>query len=207
MRTNFLNKSRIIYFFRIIFLILIIFLFSSTFLISYEVISITSFNLISIFSLFSIIYFSFIENKEDRGLLVDIWKIYFPSIILMFSIIFSIDNYATNVRIDSQKTILNYYLKQNNIEESKIAFNQYNEAINKHLEIFKKEDLSDVVQKTFFDAKKENKKGDENKKFIFWYANFLINMINILTLFMFLRCFVELSKFKINIEEVINIEK
>lgn len=102
----------IIYSCRVFFLISIISLFLSTFWIPYDVISKTSFNLILTFSISSVFYYSFIENKEDRILLVNIWKIYFPSIIVLYSVIFSVDNNVSNIRIDFYKTNLNYYLKR-----------------------------------------------------------------------------------------------
>lgn len=185
----------VIYSFRIILAFSILFLFFSTYWISYKVITTTSFNLIFLFSIFSVGYFTFIENKEDRTLLVDIWKMYFPSIFLLFSLVFSIDNYITATKLDFYKTNLNYYLKQENKQEKEIAFKEYTEAITKHLNTFDGEPIKDVIQKKLINEKEENQK---EEKYIFWYANFLVNIINMLTLFMLLRCFVELSKFKID---------
>lgn len=199
-----ITKEILIYAFRIILAFAILFLFFSTFWIPYKIITTTSFNLIFIFSVFSVGYFSFIENKEDRTLLVDMWKIYFPSIFLLFSLVFSIDNYVTTTKLDFYKTNLNYYLKQENKQDMEIAFKEYTEAITKHLSTFNKEEIKDVIQKNLITKQEENTK---DKEYIFWYANFLVNIINILTLFMFLRCFVELSKFKINIKNLIIYKK
>ncbi|MCT7536990.1 hypothetical protein [Aliarcobacter butzleri] len=188
------KKLIVIYLSRLFLAFSILFLFFCTYWIPYKVITTTSFNLIFLFSIFSVGYFSFIENKEDRTLLVDMWKIYFPSIFLLFSLVFSIDNYITTTKLDFYKTNLNYYLKQENKQNMEIAFKEYTEAITKHLSTFNKEEIKDVIQKNLINKQEDAK----DKKYIFWYANFLVNVINILTLFMFLRCFVELSKFKID---------
>lgn len=190
-----ITNEIIIYLFRLFLAFSILFLFFCTYWIPYEVITTTSFNLIFLFSVFSVGYFSFIENKEDRTLLVDIWKIYFPSVFLLFSLVFSIDNYLTVTKLNFYKTNLNYYLKQENKQDIEIAFKEYTEAITKHLNTFDKEPIRDVNQKNLINKQEKNIR---DEKYIFWYANFLVNIINILTLFMFLRCFVELSKFKIN---------
>lgn len=192
------EKNLVLYLIRAVMLMVLIILFLFTFHISYLKIVSFSFNLITAFLLFSITYFLFVENKEDRKLLAEIWKIYFPSIIVLFTMVSSIDTYITNSKMDYYKTELNYSLTVGDTERIKQIHEDYLEVYSNHIvRIFEKEKVKNIVDDS-------TEKKQENEEYIFWYANFLINMINCLSLLMFLKCFTELSKFKIEIKKNID---
>lgn len=194
------ERELILYAIRAFLLILLITLFLFTFTISYKKILYIAFNLFTLFLIFSITYFLFVENKQDRKLLNGIWRIYFPSIIVLFTMVSNIDTYVTNCKIDYYKTELNYYLTIGDKERLKSIHDNYVEIYNSHIvHIFEKEKVKNIVQDS-------NEKQQESNEYIFWYANFLINMVNCLSLLMFLKCFTELSKFKIRIKKDVNIK-
>lgn len=179
-----------IYIIRILLLSGIIYLYTHTFLISSYNLIMIFFELITLFCLSSLIYYSFYENIEDRKLLINIWKIYIPSIVVLLSILFAIDKYNLNNKINYYKTKIDYFSKIDNKEEMKIIFKEYSEIVEKDINFFSKKEL-EKFDKTYGDNKQEE------KEHIIGYINFITNIMNILTLIMFLRSFIELSKFKI----------
>ncbi|MCG3670620.1 hypothetical protein L5F33_10110 [Aliarcobacter butzleri] len=179
-----------IYIIRILLLLGIIYLYTHTFRISSYNLIMIFFGLITLFCLSSLIYYSFYENIEDRKLLINIWKIYIPSIVVLLSILFAIDKYNLNNKIDYYKTKIDYFSKIDNKEEMKIIFKEYSEIVEKDINFFSKKEL-EKFDKTYSDNKQEE------KEYIIGYINFITNIMNILTLIMFLRSFIELSKFVI----------
>jgi len=143
----------------------------------------------TVFLMLSIIYYAYIAIEEDRKKLMNIWKMYFPVITLMFIFIYSIDTSVTKMKIDYYKTKLSYDITMNK-NDANLTFNNYKNLIDTHLEFYKKEDVN--ISK-ITDSKIEKK---EEEHYTVWYANLAVTIMNIITCFMFLWALTELTPFK-----------
>ena len=81
------------------------------FLIPYQCIILISVILILIFTIASLTIYTFTKNEENRKLLINIWRMYAPSIIVLHSILFSMYVFIYNIEMDYIKTELNYNLQ------------------------------------------------------------------------------------------------
>lgn len=211
MKTKLIKFLRIIIYFFIIFLILF---FQS---ISYKDILSLSFMLIILFTFISLTFYTFKEDREDRKLLINIWKMYAPSILLLYSSLFSIYNFISNQEIDFMKTELNYNIelrKDENNQNIKDIYNSYKKKMEEQKEIFDKRYIIEIknfkeYMKIIYNKKyqsyniKPNSNGDN---YIFWWANPILLIINLLTLFMFMRLINELNLKKRVINYSINLD-
>lgn len=176
------------------------------FSISYKDMLIISFLLNMIFLAISLTYYSISGNNKYRKSLLDIWKIYAPSILVLFTILFSTYNYILNQEIDYEKTKLNYNLQiknENKYENIKAAYNSYEEKIKNELKMYDKRYILEIKNFKEYFSEMNNlndiKPNSDEDNYIFWWAHPILYLINLLTLFMLLRFFTELN--------IINIRK
>ncbi|MCG3674289.1 hypothetical protein L5F46_05805 [Aliarcobacter butzleri] len=197
-RINFLNFFKSLIF---VFMILLIIFFMN---ISYKDIVFLSSILIVLFSLTSLILYTFKENKEDRKLLINIWRMYAPSIIILHSILFSIGNFINNQEIDFIKTELNYNIqlkKDENNQNINDIYNIYKEKMEKQKKIFDKKYIIEIknfkeyvrmITTNEYDSN-NIKPNSNNDNYILWWANPILLITNLLTLFMFMRLATEVN--------------
>lgn len=140
----------------------------------------------TIFLTLSIFYYSFLSIKEDRIKLMNMWKMYFPVITLMFIFIYSIEDSVLKMKIDYYKTKLSYEIKTNSSDVT-LTFENYKNLIDNRLDFYKKEDINTT--------KITNPKQRKEEHYTIWYANLGMTIMNILTSFMFLWSLTELSLF------------
>jgi|GEM_PF-5059080 len=157
-------------------------------------------NISLIYMIFSFTYFSFFATSKDRKTLINMWKIYFPSIFILLATIYSTDIYVTKTTIDHEKTKLNYYLKTSNFDAAKEVFEKYNKLIDSHLNTYRKEEINESIEKSF-----SQKKSTPNT-YVLWYANIPVNLINLLNMLFIIWSFTELSLFSIK-EKRLNYKK
>ncbi len=172
-----------------LFIVLLIFLFLiSTFIIDYSRLFKIAINLMSIYLILTLSYFSFYADKEDRLTILNMWKIYFSVITIMIVFLYSMESNLRKVALDYQKTKLNYEIKikSNDINNT---FAEYSNIVTQYLNSNKKEKLIDITKPI-----KENTKKEEG--YTIWYANFAVGVMNIITLFMFLWSLLELKIFQ-----------
>ena len=170
-------------------IVLLIFIFlTSTFIIGYIRLLKIAINLMSIYLILTLIYFSFYADKEDRTTILNMWKIYFSVITIMIVFLYSMESNLRKIALDYQKTKLNYEIKikSNDINNT---FTEYTNIITQYLDSNKKEKLIDIKKPI-----KENTKKEEG--YTIWYANFAVGVMNIITLFMFLWSLLELKIFQ-----------
>ena len=157
--------------------------------------------LIALFALISLTLYTFKEDKEDRKLLINIWRMYAPSILLLYSILFSIYGFISNKEIDFIKTDLNYNIQLKKDENINDIYKTYKEKMEKHKRIFDKIYINEVKNFKEFMSTISIKKDEDNEvkanpnddNYIFWWANPILLIINLLTLFMFMRLVTEVN--------------
>jgi len=136
----------------------------------------------------SLIYFSFTQKKEDRRLLLTMWKIYLSVLTIMFILLFSTENNITKMKIDFQKTKLQYEIKikSTNLEST---FSTYESLVTKYTKPYENKKINNdkVI--------KPNKEKKEDY-YISNYANFAMTVMIITSLFMCIWGLTELSIFQ-----------
>lgn len=153
---------------------------------SYEDLVHGSFKWITSYLILSLIYFSYTQDKEERAIVLNMWKIYFSIISLMLIFLYSLESNIRNVSLDFQKTKLSYEL-QLKLGDSNLTFNEYNNTIQDYLKSNQNEKVPE------FNETKPIK--EVHEPFLTWYGNFAFGVINIITWFMFLWSIVELKIF------------
>jgi hypothetical protein len=186
-----------------------------------------SFVLIWTYLFFSLMYFSFIANDDDRDTLLEIWKLYFPVIVLMVGFLFSIESYIKDTKSNFYKTKLMYELRSHESKDVlQKTFASYKEFSLDYVNfLVGNEDSNkfEIDNNITFLLKKDNKLNTENnvtslyigynnnstepnfcKKFSVSKEKSNVNLLNnfsimisITTLFMFIWSFVSLSLFQI----------
>jgi len=165
---------------------------SFTFTAPYNQIISNFFMLMLYYMVFSLMYFSFSSSEEDRQLILKMWKIYFSILSIMFILIYSMDGYIRKTKIDYYKTKLTYELRTKADQNIlKATFKDYEELSLKPLEQYKPQDVN---ISNYFNPKTTKTK---HKPFTVIYGNFAANAMLVITLFMFLWSFTELSYFRI----------
>ncbi|WP_428026859.1 hypothetical protein [Arcobacter sp.] len=104
---------------------------------------------------------------------------------------YSTDIYVTKTKIDHEKTKLNYYLNIKDFDNAKNVFEKYNLMINSHLKVYDKESVKESRKKSFSQEK------TKTDKYVLWYGNIPVNLINLLNMLFFIWGFTELSVFSI----------
>lgn len=126
---------------------------------------------------------------------------YAPSILLLYSILFSIYGFISNKEIDFIKTDLNYNIQLKKDENINDIYKTYKEKMEKHKRIFDKIYINEVKNFKEFMSTISIKKDEDNEvkanpnddNYIFWWANPILLIINLLTLFMFMRLVTEVN--------------
>ena len=138
---------------------------------------------------FSLFYFVYTENKEDRSTILKMWKVYFSIITLMFVYMFITETYIKKLKIDYYKTKLMYEIRMNaNINTIKGTFKNFEEHTIKSIKYLEPQDIN--LTKDF-----HHKKVDQ-KPYKILYANVSAGIMTIVTLFMLLWALSELSWFQ-----------
>lgn len=146
---------------------------------------------VSIFTVLTVIYYAYFADENDGKILISLWKVYFSTIFILVTVLFSTFGYIIDKTNDLQKTKINYYLEIDEKEKAKEHFEVYVKSNNALFNLFSPIKITDLVQKGL--SENTSDKGNND---IFWYVNFLLFLINLMTIVMFLICLVELSKFK-----------
>lgn len=184
-------KKEVIYIIRGLLLFTTFIMLLVTFLRPYSDLLQFALNITLIYMMFSFTYFSFYATSKDRKTLINMWKIYFPSIFILIATVYSTDIYVTKTSIDHEKTKLDYYLKTKDFDEAKEVFEKYNKLMNSHLNTYGKEDVTESIEKSF------SQKKSESNTYVLWYANIPVNLINLLNMLFIIWSFTELSLFSI----------
>lgn len=162
------------------------------FLIPYQYIILISVILILIFTIASLTIYTFTKNEENRKLLINIWRMYAPSIIVLHSILFSMYVFIYNIEMDYIKTDLNYNLqlkKDGNNQNINDKYNNYKKYMEEYIKVYDKIHINTLLEKTY----SNDKFNSNDKKYIFWWAQPILLIINLLTLFMCMRLINELN--------------
>lgn len=186
-------KKEAIYIIRGILLFGTFFMFLATYLRPFDELFKFALNISLIYLMLTFTYFAFLATSEDRKILVNMWKVYFPSVFILFAIVYTTDTYVTKTKIDHEKVKLNYYLKSKDFDKAKEVFEKYNLMVESHIKTYDKEKVEESVKKSF----SQEKNTTEKDKYVLWYVNIPINLINILTMLFFVWGFTELSIFSI----------
>ena len=136
----------------------------------------------------SLFYFADTENKEDRAIILKMWKVYFSIITLMFVFLFSTENYIKKVKTDYFKTKLMYELKTDaNLSIIKDTFKNFEKLRIKSIKYLEPQEINltkDLHQKQI-----------NKKPYKIFYGNLSVGIMAIVTLFMLLWAITELSWF------------
>ncbi len=136
----------------------------------------------------SLFYFADTENKEDRAIILKMWKVYFSIITLMFVFLFSTENYIKKVKTDYFKTKLMYELKTDaNLSIIKDTFKNFEKLTIKSIKYLEPQEINltkDLHQKQI-----------NKKPYKIFYGNLSVGIMAIVTLFMLLWAITELSWF------------
>ncbi|MFW3438730.1 hypothetical protein ACN9KA_05505 [Aliarcobacter butzleri] len=136
--------------------------------------------------------------------MINIWRMYAPSIIILHSILFSIGNFINNQEIDFIKTELNYNIqlkKDENNQNINDIYNIYKEKMEKQKKIFDKKYIIEIknfkeyvrmITTNEYDSN-NIKPNSNNDNYILWWANPILLITNLLTLFMFMRLATEVN--------------
>ncbi|MCX6077225.1 MAG: hypothetical protein NTW78_10140 [Campylobacterales bacterium] len=143
-----------------------------------------------IFLSISVYYYTFVANDDEYNLIINMWKIYFSIISLMFIMMFSIESYTNNILLDSYKQKVMYQLKINSLEVNS-TFNEYESLVKEYLSGYEKKKVD--YKKIFIPEEKAE------EEYTIWYINIGYTVMIITTLFMFLWMFNELKYFKKNV--------
>lgn len=135
----------------------------------------------------SIVYFSLTPNKDDRDLLLKIWKTYLSIITLMLILLFSTEDTANKMKIDFQKNKLEYELKTDS-ENVDFTFSKYESLVIKYLKNYENKE----IKKT----KEQTKEIEEDDYYTNDYANFSFTVMIITSLFICIWGLSELSIFQ-----------
>jgi len=142
----------------------------------------------------SLFYFTYFNNKEDRATILQMWKVYFSIITLMFIFIFSTENYIKKIKIDYYKTKLMYEIKTDaNLSRMKNTFKNFEEVTIKSIKYLEPYDINltkDLNQKRGF-----------QKPYRIIYVNLSVGIMAIVTLFMLLWAISDLSWFEASLKE------
>jgi heme/copper-type cytochrome/quinol oxidase subunit 4 len=172
------HKKSVVIVLKMILITLIIMLMSVTFKAPYINLLNWFFTTIIIYLILTLLYFSYLADEKERTTILTMWKLYFSIIAIMTAIFYNIEDNINKQKIDYQKTKLSYQLKQGSNEVNS-TFETYTSLISAYINNISAEDRT-------------NKQ--KNDKRIITYANFTVNILNIITLFMFVWA---LSEFKI----------
>lgn len=163
-----------------------------SFLIPYEIIMKCFIYTFFILFIISIIYFGLIADKEERIIMITMWKVYITSAAILIVALYSIQFTQFSIKSDFLKTQINYDITINNTL-AKSNFNAYSDYILNYLELQKEEQLTSPYEL----IKRSTKEGlTQTTKETFssvWYKNSLFGMLNTITLFMFLWYWKELK--------------
>ncbi|RXJ94025.1 hypothetical protein CRU94_09345 [Arcobacter sp. AHV-9/2010] len=171
--------------------IIIIFM-AIAFFIPFQSILFLSVILIILFTIVSLTIYTFTKNEENRKLLINIWRMYAPSIIVLHSILFSMYGYIYNIEMDYIKTDLNYNLqlkKDGNNQNINDKYNNYKKHMEEYIKVYDKIHINTLLKNTYSD----DKFNSNDEKYIFWWAQPILLIINLLTLFMCMRLINELN--------------
>ena len=172
-----------------IFILFWIFIFlTATFIVAYTKLFEIAINLMSIYLILTLIYFSFYADKEERITILNMWKVYFSVITIMIVFLYSTESNLRKDALDYQKTKLNYEIKTKS-DDINNTFSEYSSIVTQYLNSNKKQELIDI-------SKPSNEKKKKEKGYTIWYANFAVSVMNIITLFMFLWSLIELKIFQ-----------
>ena len=181
LKKNFLYyKYIIINIVKINLILLIIIYFFSGFNMDYRVATSTSLYFMLAFVVFSIVYLSFIANKQEFNLILTIYKIYFPIIVLITIMIYTTFKDNIILEYDYHKTKFNYEINSDYMD---IGFSQYEKTAKDALKIFDMEDTKQILK---------DKKGKR-----LFFINLSSMIIVPVTLFMYLWFLSESSRFKV----------
>ncbi|NQY23610.1 MAG: hypothetical protein HRT41_06225 [Campylobacteraceae bacterium] len=158
-----------------------------TFTASYLKLLSVAINLMIMYLIFTLVYFSFLAEKEERIVILNMWKVYFSVVTIMFIFMYSTESNLRKDSLDYQKTKLDYELRTNSNNINKTFF-AYSNIVTQHLNSNKQEKLIDISKVSI-----RNKK---EKVYTLWYANLSVSVIIIITLFMFLWSLIELKFFQ-----------
>jgi len=150
---------------------------------------------------FSLIYFSITKSKNDRDIILKMWKIYFPIVSLMFVFTFSMENYVRKTKAEYYKTKLLYEIRTKETPKViKETFSNYEALTIKYIKYLEPEKAGKLFEETMKPSHKNNKR----KAYTIIYANLGAGIMAIITLFMFLWSLVSLSIFQIEEDTQIN---
>ncbi|RXK14559.1 hypothetical protein CP965_03690 [Halarcobacter mediterraneus] len=153
---------------------------------------------IIIFSLFLVQYYTLYSTDDDKEIILEILKSYYKIIFLLSTLFFALTAYLVDKELDFKKNEIEYSFKVNKtIYDSKWfiisqEYKDYKKSYESLLEIFSPVPIKYMIST-------ENENNEKIEKPIIWFINLTCFLINLFTIFYILRCFNELSKFKIHI--------
>ncbi len=174
------HKQSVVIVLKAILITLIIMLLSVTFKAPYVNLLNWFLTTITIYLILTLLYFSYLADEKERNTILTMWKLYFSIVAIMIAIFYNIEDNINKQKIDYQKTKISYQLKQGSNEVNS-TFETYSSLISAYINNISPED-------------KTNK--PKNEKRIITYANFTVNILNIITLLMFLWALTEFKIFK-----------
>lgn len=137
-----------------------------------------------IYLIVSVIFFSYHKDKKVTDNILKMWKLYFPTIMLMSVFFFTMEANIRNFVIDKYKTQINYHIAIKSKDLNK-TIEKYESLVNQHINSYKPQKIKSLYNDT------EKKLPTVKKDTYIWYQNISLAIMNIMTLFMFLWALVE----------------
>ena len=154
----------------------------------------TSIDLVLQFLTLTLLYLVFVSNKKDREFLLNVYKLVFPSAIILIFVLFSYSDNLNKTKIDYFKTKIRYdqITKENSLKEYEDYIESY---LNKNIKT--KNSLEEILLGNPENKKRIKKEEKEEKETTYdFILNSCASFLSILILFAFLWCLKELSIYK-----------